>query len=140
MDVEDRIDLGRGHLRPAEAERRHAQLHRPEHEARFLAHRLRRLVAAPNDAPFIAGTALTRFAASSGNKAARRAVFARHGVAEGVERRRDGRVDFRGSVREDGFEYEGQRYRSLTLIAERITGAHWSGPRFLGLTKRAGIL
>ena len=29
-------------------------------------------------------------------------------------------------VREDGFEYDGQRYRSLTVIAERITGAHWS--------------
>ena len=43
-------------------------------------------------------------------------------------------------VREDGFEYEGQRYRSLTMIAERITGAHWSGPRFFGLTKRAGAL
>ena len=41
-------------------------------------------------------------------------------------------------VREDGFEYPGQRYRSLTMIAERITGAHWSGPRFFGLTKRAG--
>ena len=41
-------------------------------------------------------------------------------------------------AREDGFEYEGQRYRSLTMIAERITGAHWSGPRFFGLTKRAG--
>jgi Protein of unknown function (DUF2924) len=41
-------------------------------------------------------------------------------------------------VREDGFEYEGQHYRSLTVIAERITGAHWSGPRFFGLTKRAG--
>jgi hypothetical protein len=40
-------------------------------------------------------------------------------------------------VREDGFEYEGQRYRSLTVIAERITGAHWSGPRFFGLSKRA---
>jgi hypothetical protein len=40
-------------------------------------------------------------------------------------------------VREDGFEYDGQRYRSLTVIAERITGAHWSGPRFFGLTKRA---
>jgi Protein of unknown function (DUF2924) len=39
-------------------------------------------------------------------------------------------------VREDGFEYEGQRYRSLTVIAERITGAHWSGPRFFGLGKR----
>ena len=43
-------------------------------------------------------------------------------------------------VREDGFEYEGEHYRSLTVIAERITGAHWSGPRFFGLTKRAGIL
>ena len=40
-------------------------------------------------------------------------------------------------VREDGFEYEGQRYRSLTVIAEQITQAHWSGPRFFGLTKRA---
>ena len=43
-------------------------------------------------------------------------------------------------VREDGFEYEGQHYRSLTVIAERITGAHWSGPRFFGLTKRSGAL
>jgi hypothetical protein len=40
-------------------------------------------------------------------------------------------------VHEDGFEYEGQRYRSLTVIAERITGAHWSGPRFFGASKRA---
>ena len=40
-------------------------------------------------------------------------------------------------VREGGFEYEGQRYRSLTVIAEQITGAHWSGPRFFGLTRRA---
>ena len=43
-------------------------------------------------------------------------------------------------VREDGFDYEGQHYRSLTVIAERITGAHWSGPRFFGLTKRSGAL
>ena len=40
-------------------------------------------------------------------------------------------------VREDGFEYDGQRYRSLTVIAERITGAHWSGPRFCGVSRRA---
>ena len=40
-------------------------------------------------------------------------------------------------VGEDGFEYQGQRYRSLTVIAERITGVHWSGPRFFGLGKRA---
>jgi Protein of unknown function (DUF2924) len=40
-------------------------------------------------------------------------------------------------VREDGFEYEGQHYRSLTVIAEGITGAHWSGPRFFGLAQLA---
>ena len=38
-------------------------------------------------------------------------------------------------AREDGFEYDVQRYRSLTVIAERITGAHWSGPRFFGVSK-----
>ena len=41
-------------------------------------------------------------------------------------------------VGENGFEYDGQHYRSLTVIAEKITGAHWSGPRFFGLTRRAG--
>ena len=41
-------------------------------------------------------------------------------------------------VRDNGFEYEGERFRSLSVIAKRITGAHWSGPRFFGLTKPAG--
>jgi hypothetical protein len=39
------------------------------------------------------------------------------------------------SVLDDGFEYEGERYQSLTQIARRITGAHWSGPRFFGLRR-----
>jgi hypothetical protein len=43
-------------------------------------------------------------------------------------------------VHNDGFEHEGQRYRSLTAIAERITEAHWSGPRFFGLTTRTRAL
>jgi hypothetical protein len=38
-------------------------------------------------------------------------------------------------VHADGFEWNGQRYRSLTIIAHEITGAHWSGPRFFGLRK-----
>ena len=38
-------------------------------------------------------------------------------------------------VLDDGFEYAGERYQSLTQIARRITGAHWSGPRFFGLRK-----
>jgi len=36
-------------------------------------------------------------------------------------------------VLEDGFDYIGQRYGSLSQIAKKITGAHWSGPRFFGL-------
>ncbi len=36
-------------------------------------------------------------------------------------------------VLDDGFEFEGRRYRSLTQIAREITGARWSGPRFFGL-------
>jgi len=38
-------------------------------------------------------------------------------------------------VIEDGFDYDGERYPSLTKIAARITGAHWSGPRFFGIGK-----
>jgi len=41
-------------------------------------------------------------------------------------------------VGEKGFEYEGECYRSLTVIAERITGTHWSGPRFFGVTNQRG--
>ena len=37
------------------------------------------------------------------------------------------------TVTEDGFAYAGTSYPSLTKIAKRITGAHWSGPRFFGL-------
>jgi Protein of unknown function (DUF2924) len=42
-------------------------------------------------------------------------------------------------VTDDGFEFQGKAYRSLTRIAHDITGAHWSGPRFFGLTKRSAI-
>ncbi len=37
-------------------------------------------------------------------------------------------------VTEDGFTWNGQSFRSLSAIAQEITGAHWSGPRFFGLT------
>lgn len=39
-------------------------------------------------------------------------------------------------VQASGFEWQGRQYRSLSQIAEAITGAHWSGPRFFGLVKR----
>jgi hypothetical protein len=38
-------------------------------------------------------------------------------------------------VTEDGFEFAGKTYSSLSKIAQAITGAHWSGPRFFGLNR-----
>ena len=38
-------------------------------------------------------------------------------------------------VLDDGFEYNGKRYGSLSMIAREITGVRWSGPRFFGLKK-----
>jgi hypothetical protein len=41
-------------------------------------------------------------------------------------------------VIEDGFEWRGSRWQSLSAIAREITGGHWSGPRFFGLNRKAG--
>lgn len=37
-------------------------------------------------------------------------------------------------VTESGATWNGKSYRSLSSVARAITGAHWSGPRFFGLT------
>src|SRR5215468_7772000 len=36
-------------------------------------------------------------------------------------------------VLDDGFSWQGTRYRSLSSIARKITGTAWSGPLFFGL-------
>ena len=41
---------------------------------------------------------------------------------------------YRVEVVKDGFRMDGRDYASLTAIARRITGSHWSGPRFFGLS------
>jgi Protein of unknown function (DUF2924) len=35
-------------------------------------------------------------------------------------------------AKEDGFEYQGEHFKSLSPIACRITGTRWSGPAFFG--------
>ena len=40
-------------------------------------------------------------------------------------------------VHDDGFRHAGRNWRSLSEIARHVTGAHWSGPRFFGLTGHA---
>ena len=39
-------------------------------------------------------------------------------------------------VSESGFRWDDRCWRSLSEIARKVTGAHWSGPRFFGLKGR----
>ncbi|MGY6550463.1 MAG: DUF2924 domain-containing protein [Erythrobacter sp.] len=41
------------------------------------------------------------------------------------------------TVLNEGFEYDGRTWRSLTAIAKAITGTHRNGPRFFGLSGEA---
>lgn len=34
-----------------------------------------------------------------------------------------------------GFDYEGTIYRSLSAVAQAVTGAHWNGYLFFGIEK-----
>jgi hypothetical protein len=42
-------------------------------------------------------------------------------------------VSHRVTVLKEGVLLRGARYRSLSEVARKITGSHWSGPRFFGL-------
>lgn len=48
------------------------------------------------------------------------------------------RLNVRVTVLENGFEYEGKVYRSLTAIANVVTGSHWNGFGFFGLLPTRG--
>ena len=39
-------------------------------------------------------------------------------------------------VLDNGFEYQGEVYRSLTAVAKAITGSHWNGYDFFALRKK----
>jgi DUF2924 family protein len=40
-------------------------------------------------------------------------------------------------VEDDGYRFDGKRYRSLSEVARTITGSRWSGPLFFGLKATA---
>jgi len=44
--------------------------------------------------------------------------------------------EIRVLVLEDGFEWEGRHYDSLSALARELTGQRWNGLLFFGLTKR----
>jgi DUF2924 family protein len=40
------------------------------------------------------------------------------------------------TIMDNGYQWQGNHYRSLTAIAHEITGTKWSGPRFFGLNDK----
>ena len=54
-----------------------------------------------------------------------------------VERRYKGR-DIVVKVRQEGFEYEGKLYKSLSAIAREVTGTKWNGFLFFGCAAENG--
>jgi len=53
-------------------------------------------------------------------------------VGTAIVRRHKGRTHH-VLVLPNGFEFEGQRYRTLSAVAKEITGSHWNGFRFFRL-------
>lgn len=74
-----------------------------------------------------------------------------HATVTGIVSDQDSRLPMPGSiivkehrgttitvrVLDDGFEYEGRHFPSLSAIAKEITGTKWNGFLFFGLTKEA---
>jgi hypothetical protein len=50
--------------------------------------------------------------------------------------REHGGVEHRVTVLEDGFEYRGERFPSLSKVARAITGTNWNGYLFFRLQRR----
>lgn len=46
-------------------------------------------------------------------------------------------ISHRVQVLDAGFDWNGQHWSSLSAIAQAITGAKWSGPRFFGLRAKS---
>jgi hypothetical protein len=56
-------------------------------------------------------------------------------AGEVLEREHDGKV-IRVKVLEEGFQWRGKAYRSLSAIAKEATGTIWNGLLFFGIAKR----
>lgn len=47
-------------------------------------------------------------------------------------------IEYQVTVLADGFAFDGRKYKSLSRIAQIITGKAWSGPAFFGLVGKEG--
>ena len=74
-------------------------------------------------------------AAAKGTKTKRRVAPAKIPVA-GTRLVREWKGErYEVVILENGFEFAGRKWNSLTAIAREITGTHWNGPVFFGLRR-----
>jgi hypothetical protein len=108
--------------------------------ARILAYRLQ--ADALGDLPTAVRRTLNSFGARGAARGAQvdgagspRSIQSRRRIKPGsvLVREWDGRLQ-RVMAMEEGFAWEGKTYRSLSKVARAITGGHWNGPRFFGLS------
>jgi hypothetical protein len=77
---------------------------------------------------------LAALAEGLGGKAAKRARSAQDRPITGTRLIRDWQgIEHAVTVRDDGYEYQGRPYKSLSAIARLITGTRWNGWVFFGL-------
>jgi len=77
---------------------------------------------------------LAALAGQVGGKATKRARSAHDRPIAGTRLIRDWQgVEHSVTVRDDGYEYRGRPYKSLSAIARLITGTRWNGWIFFGL-------
>ena len=76
-----------------------------------------------------------------GGNAVLRRIRADEGPIAGTRLVREHRgVEHVVTVLQDGFEFEGRPYRSLSAIARHITGTRWNGWTFFGLQSHRGLV
>jgi hypothetical protein len=70
-------------------------------------------------------------------KAARKRIVNGPVVGTRLVRELQGR-EYTVTVLNDGFEWEGRRYKSLSAVARAITGTRWNGLTFFGVKRHGG--
>ena len=77
---------------------------------------------------------LAALAEQGDGKATRRARWAQERPIAGTRLIREWQgIEHSVTVRDDGYEYQGRPYKSLSAIARLITGTRWNGWTFFGL-------
>ncbi len=108
------------------------------HIVRKLAYRLQELAygADPQIENRIEQQAMDLFGSGKSGKQKRKTNYQRPIPGTKLVREYKG-IEYQVTILEEGYEYAGCLYKSLSKVALAITGSNWSGPAFFGLNNKA---